>query len=43
MILQQPHMPVPLEVGFPFPSWATRQSEAAEPPGDEDPFARFER
>jgi DNA helicase HerA-like ATPase len=43
MILQQPHMPVPLEVGFPFPSWATRQSEAAEPPGTKDPFARFDR
>ncbi len=37
MILQQPHLPVPLEVRFPFPSWATRQSEAAEPPGPGDP------
>lgn len=43
MILQQPHLPVPLEVGFPFPSWATRQSEAAEPQGAKDPFARFDR
>lgn len=28
MLLQQPHLPLPLEVGFPFPSWATRHSEA---------------
>jgi DNA helicase HerA-like ATPase len=43
MILQQPHLPVPIEVAFPFPSWATRQSEAAEPADAEDPFERFER
>ena len=43
MILQQPHMPVAIEVGFPFPSWATRQSEAAEPEDTRDPFDRFER
>jgi uncharacterized protein len=43
MILQQPHLPVPIEVGFPFPSWATRQSEAADLPGTRDPFDRFER
>src|SRR5207248_1348003 len=29
MILQQPHIPVPLQVRFPFPSWATRAEEAA--------------
>jgi DNA helicase HerA-like ATPase len=29
MILAQPELPVPLVVQFPFPSWATRASEAA--------------
>lgn len=43
MILQQPHMPVAVEVNFPFPSWATRQSEAAEPADARDPFDRFGR
>jgi DNA helicase HerA-like ATPase len=28
MILQQPHIPVPLQLRFPFPSWATRAEEA---------------
>ena len=28
MILQQPHVPVPLQIRFPFPSWATRADEA---------------
>lgn len=40
MILQQPHVPVPLQLRFPFPSWATRADEAA-PPG-EDVFDRFQ-
>ena len=40
MILQQPHIPVPLQIRFPFPSWATRADEA-EPPGE--PGAVFER
>lgn len=39
MILQQPHIPVPLQLRFPFPSWATRHEEATR--GD-DPFKRFE-
>ena len=40
MILQQPHIPVPLQVRFPFPCWATRSEEAvAAPVGDV--FARF--
>ncbi|MEQ8330413.1 MAG: ATP-binding protein [Longimicrobiales bacterium] len=43
MLLQQPHLPIPLEVTFPFPSWATRSSEAAPASGTEDPFERFER
>ncbi|MCW5714481.1 MAG: ATP-binding protein [Bauldia sp.] len=43
MILQQPHLPVALEVSFPFPSWATRHSEALEPVEAKDPFDRFDR
>jgi len=40
MILQQPHIPVPLQIRFPFPSWATRADEAASSGGD--PFQAFE-
>jgi DNA helicase HerA-like ATPase len=37
MILSQPALPIPLVVEFPFPSWATRPSEAGEgPPPAED-------
>ncbi len=43
MLLQQPHLPVPLEVTFPFPAWATRVSEALAPVGAGDPFKKFER
>ena len=40
MILQQPHIPIPIQVRFPFPSWATRADEAtSEASGD--PFAAF--
>ncbi len=39
MILQQPEIPVPLLLQFPYPAWATRPSEAAT---TADPFARFE-
>ena len=28
MIVQQPEIPTPLLVRFPFPAWATRKSEA---------------
>lgn len=42
MLLSQPQIPVPLQIRFPFPAWATRGSEVAEDP-DEDPFKRFER
>lgn len=39
MIVNQPELPVPLVVEFPFPAWATRQSEAATgADGGEDPF-----
>jgi len=40
MILQQPHIPVPLQIRFPFPSWATRADEAASTGAD--PFEPFE-
>jgi DNA helicase HerA-like ATPase len=42
MLLSQPQIPLPLQIRFPFPAWATRPSEA-EPAGDEDPFARLGR
>jgi hypothetical protein len=32
MFLNQPDIPVPLCVEFPFPAWATRSSEAGDPP-----------
>jgi len=52
MFVSQPEIPVPLAVEFPFPAWATRQSEmGAAPVGDRarangagtarDPFARI--
>jgi DNA helicase HerA-like ATPase len=44
MILQQPHIPIPIQVRFPFPSWATRAEEAAPPEGEAgDPFGPFDR
>jgi hypothetical protein len=43
MLLQQPHLPIPLEVSFPFPAWATRVSEALAPAGSDDPFAPFDQ
>ena len=42
MMLAQPQIPVPLQIHFPMPAWATRSSEVAADPA-EDPFARFER
>jgi uncharacterized protein len=48
MFVSQPEIPVPLAVEFPFPAWATRQSEAAGVPAAgsnggvrRDPFARL--
>ena len=32
MFVSQPEIPVPLAVEFPFPAWATRQSECGTPP-----------
>ena len=43
MMLSQPQIPVPLQVRFPFPAWATRASEVAEASGGDDPFAKFDR
>jgi DNA helicase HerA-like ATPase len=37
MVVNQPSVPVPLVVTFPFPPWATRHEEVAE--GADDPFA----
>jgi DNA helicase HerA-like ATPase len=47
MFVNQPDIPVPLCVEFPFPAWATRHSEAGPPPSatmrsivqSADPFA----
>ncbi len=43
MIVSQPEIPTPILLHFPFPSWATRVSEAAATPSatEEDPFARL--
>ena len=41
MILQQPHIPIPIQIRFPFPSWATRADEAAPAPGAKDAFEPF--
>jgi DNA helicase HerA-like ATPase len=42
MILQQPHVPIPIQIRFPFPSWATRHDEVAAPSVDDgDVFDRF--
>jgi uncharacterized protein len=41
MILQQPHIPIPIQIRFPFPSWATRREEA-QTPSTRDPFDKFE-
>jgi hypothetical protein len=42
MILQQPHIPVPLQIRFPFPSWATRADEASPAADGDAVFDRFE-
>ena len=49
MFVSQPEIPVPLAVEFPFPAWATRESEMGAPPvvagarngAARDPFARL--
>jgi DNA helicase HerA-like ATPase len=42
MILQQPHIPIPIQIRFPFPSWATRAEEAAGGGTGEAAFEAFE-
>jgi DNA helicase HerA-like ATPase len=42
MMLSQPQIPVPLQIRFPFPAWATRYSEVAREAAP-DPFDRFAR
>ena len=39
MILQQPHIPIPVQIRFPFPSWATRSDEVSAETADV--FERF--
>ena len=41
MILQQPHVPIPMQISFPFPSWATRSDEVAATESADDVFDRF--
>jgi len=41
MILQQPHIPIPLQIRFPFPSWATRADEAGDVAGGREAFGPF--
>jgi uncharacterized protein len=42
MIVQQPEIPTPLLVRFPFPAWATRQSEVADAHTEAEVFKGFE-
>jgi DNA helicase HerA-like ATPase len=42
MIVTQPEIPTPVLLRFPFPAWATRQSEAGEEGPATDLFSRFE-
>jgi hypothetical protein len=41
MIVAQPDIATPLLLRFPFPAWATRQSEAVRSATAPDPFSRF--
>jgi DNA helicase HerA-like ATPase len=41
MIVAQPEIPTPILLRFPFPAWATRQSEAVPAADERDPFARI--
>ena len=42
MILQQPHVPIPMQIRFPFPSWATRAEETGGASrGGDDVFERL--
>ena len=41
MILQQPHVPIPMQISFPFPSWATRSDEVGPAGSADDVFDKF--
>jgi uncharacterized protein len=41
MILQQPHVPIPMQISFPFPSWATRSDEVGSAGSADDVFDKF--
>jgi hypothetical protein len=41
MIVQQPEIPTPLLLRFPFPAWATRKSEVAEAAAEAEVFRGF--
>ena len=41
MILQQPHVPIPMQISFPFPSWATRIDEVGPAGTADDVFDKF--
>jgi hypothetical protein len=41
MIVQQPEIPTPLLVRFPFPAWATRKSEVETTVTEADVFKGF--
>jgi DNA helicase HerA-like ATPase len=41
MIVQQPEIPAPLLVRFPFPAWATRKSEVSARPSEAEVFRGF--
>jgi DNA helicase HerA-like ATPase len=41
MLLAQPQIPVPLQISFPFPAWATRSSEVDDV-STSDPFKAFD-
>jgi hypothetical protein len=41
MIVQQPEIPTPLLLRFPFPAWATRRSEVAATVSQADVFKGF--
>jgi uncharacterized protein len=41
MIVAQPEIPTAILLRFPFPAWATRESEAAPAQAERDPFARI--
>jgi hypothetical protein len=41
MIVAQPQIPTAILLRFPFPAWATRQSEAVDEEKPEELFARM--